>query len=166
MPKLIKDGQITEDSWLWLKEATGPEVLQAAPGRRFIVPLKFWQTYREELLDSTDAPAVWLNSDELPSELVNDLALLPLIAVNFPSFADGRGYSIARELRQDYSYTGDIRAVGDVLRDQMAYLAKVGFSSFALRYDQDPQQCLDAISDFTTHYTATVVEPQPLFRRR
>jgi uncharacterized protein (DUF934 family) len=63
-----------------------------------------------------------------------------LIAVRFPKFGDGRGYSIARLLRERYGYRGELRAVGDVLRDQLLFMKRSGFDSFSLREDQDPDE--------------------------
>jgi uncharacterized protein (DUF934 family) len=89
-----------------------------------------------------------------------------LIAVNFPQFTDGRGYSIARLLRERYSWRGELRAIGDVLRDQLFYLARCGFDAFMLREGQDAQAALAAFNDFSEGYQASVERPQPLFRRR
>ena len=86
--------------------------------------------------------------------------------VNFPQFTDGRGYSIARLLRERYGWRGELRAIGDVLRDQLFYLSRCGFDAFALRDDQDPHAALTAFDDFSEAYQASVERPQPLFRRR
>ena len=112
-----------------------------------------------------DNIAVWLNSDEGVGDLGEGLHGLPLVALNFPVFSDGRAYSKARELRE-IGYKGEVRAIGDVLRDQLFYMSRCGFNAFQLRHDQDPEDCLAAFEDFQTTYTATVTEPVPLFRRR
>lgn len=166
MPKLIKDGAITADSWTVLKEATGPEILKAVQGKNLIVPLEFWQLYQDELGDYNGAIGLWLNSHETATSVKDELAAFEIIALNFPAFSDGRSYSNARQLRQEYQYKGDIRAIGDVLRDQLYYMQQCGFSSFSLRHDQDTQDCLSALSDFSNNYQATVKQPLPLFRRR
>jgi len=166
MQKLIKDGLITDDKWTVLKEATGPEVLRVVSGKNFLVPLQFWKLYRSELDDYAGEIAVWLDSDQLASDLGKELHSLPVIALNFPVFSDGRSYSNARELREHFDYKGELRAIGDVLRDQIYYMASCGFDAFALRHDQDPDACLKAYEDFRTNYQATIKEPQPLFRRR
>jgi uncharacterized protein (DUF934 family) len=89
-----------------------------------------------------------------------------MIAVNFPQFADGRGYSIARLLRERYQWRGELRAIGDVLRDQLFYLSSCGFDAFELRAGQDPRAALAAFNDFSDAYQSSVERPQPLFRRR
>ena len=74
---------------------------------------------------------------------------LPIIAVQFPVFTDGRGYSHGKMLRDRLGYTGELRATGDVLRDQIYFLSRCGFSSFALRSDQNPEESLTALNDFS-----------------
>jgi len=166
MQKLIKNGELAQDIWTVLQEATGPEVLKAVPGKNFIVPLKFWQQYQDELDDYYGQIAIWLNSDEDINQIQENVDQFPLIALNFPVFSDGRSYTNARELRQNLNYSGEIRAIGDVLRDQLFYMARCGFDAFALRHDQDPDVCIAAFKDFATGYQASIDEPQPLFRRR
>ncbi len=166
MQKLISKDSLMDDRWTILKVATGPEILQAVPGKNLIVPLKFWKQFSEELLDYAGDVAIWLDSDEQAEQIGERLHELPLIALNFPVFSDGRSYSNARELRQRYAYKGEIRAIGDVLRDQLYYMSRCGFDSFDLRQDQDSELCLQAFNDFKTGYQATIAEPVPLFRRR
>jgi uncharacterized protein (DUF934 family) len=83
---------------------------------------------------------VWLGPDDDVAPLLPWLATLPLIAIRFPVFTDGRGYSLARLLRGRHGYAGELRAVGDVLRDQLYFLQRCGFDSFALRADQPPEE--------------------------
>ena len=166
MLKLIKNGELVADQWTVLKTATGPEVLQAIPGKNLIVPLKFYQCFPQELQDYYGEVAIWMDSNENVGQIGAGLHDFPLIALNFPVFSDGRSYSNARELRERFKYQGEIRAIGDVLRDQLYYMSRCGFDAFDLRHDQDPQACLAAFGDFTTNYQSTVTEPLPLFRRR
>ena len=101
-----------------------------------------------------------------PAALAADIKTLALIAVNFPTFKDGRGYSTAYLLRTRYSYTGELRAVGDIQRDQLFYLHRVGFNAFAVREDKDIEAALKSLNDFSNVYQASVVQSSPLFRRR
>ncbi len=89
-----------------------------------------------------------------------------LIAIDFPAFADGRGYSTAVLLRTRLGWTGDLRAVGDVLRDQLFYLRRVGFSSFAVRADRSALDALEAFGDFSDVYQASVTPASAAFARR
>jgi len=166
MPKLIKNGEVIQDNWTVLREATGPDILTAVPGKNFIVPLDFWKMYQAKLESYFGDIAIWLDSDENVNDIGSDLKQFALIALNFPVFSDGRSYTNARELRQHLNYEGEIRAIGDVLRDQMFYMARCGFDSFEIRHDQDPDVCLTAFNDFQTGYQSAIDEPNPLFRRR
>ncbi len=166
MPKLISKDAVMDNPWTVMTTSTGPEILQSVPGKNFIVPLQFWKLYQEELSNYDGAIAVWIDSNEQPGQIADDLHSLPLIALNFPAFSDGRSYTNARELRQKYGYKGEIRAVGDVLRDQLYYMGQCGFDTFEIRHDQDAELCLDAFKDFKTGYQSTIAEPTPLFRRR
>ena len=166
MTMLIKDGKACPDPWIMMNDADDGGALQTMPGKKLIVPLKFWRDHPEEIAEYDGEIAVWLNSDESVNDIGGKLHDLPLVALNFPVFTDGRSYTNARELRRELAYKGEIRAVGDVLRDQLFYMSRCGFNAFKLRDDQDMEACLAAFADFNTTYTATVLEPTPLFRRR
>lgn len=166
MPGLIKDGALSADRWTLLREASGPEVLQVLLGKNLIVPFTFWKLYQTELNDYAGNIAIWLDSSENVADIGGQLQSLPLIALNFPVFSDGRSYSNARALREQFKYQGEVRAIGDVLRDQLFYMSRCGFNAFELRHDQDENLCLQSFDDFKTSYQTTVTEPLPLFRRR
>lgn len=101
-----------------------------------------------------------------PAKVADRLGSAARVEVNFPSFTDGRGYSIARLLRERHGYLGELRAVGDVQRDQLFYLARCGFDAFLLREGLDARESLSALRDFSEAYQASVERPEPLFRRR
>lgn len=166
MSKLIKDGGLVADNWTLLKESTGPEVLEVVRGKNLIVPLNFWLENNSEIALFEGGIGIWLDSHETPNMIGTNLNEIPVIALNFPSFTDGRSYTSARQLRNELSYQGELRAIGDILVDQMYYLSQCGFNAFNLRHDQDPERCLQALDDFSTNYQATVSQPTPLFRRR
>lgn len=162
--RIIKNNAIVADDWLVLrpeKDAAPEDVV--VPDGKVIVPLKVWQAQKH--LQKRSAIGVWLASDERPEELKNDLDRLPVIAVDFPRFADGRGYTIAHMLRDRLGYKGEVRAIGDVLRDQLFYLARVGFDAFAPRADRNIEEALKGLSDFSVKYQASWDEKNPLFRR-
>jgi uncharacterized protein (DUF934 family) len=162
---VIKNKTIANDDWIVLRlgEKDTPEGVAVPPGK-VIVPLKVWQAQRAALRDRTEL-GVWLASDERVEDLKNDVSGFSVIAVDFPKFADGRGYSIARNLRARLGYRGELRAIGDVLRDQMFYMQRVGFDAFSARADKDVSEALKGLSDFTFTYQASSDEKLPLFRR-
>lgn len=165
MPEIIKNKAIVADDWsvLRLGENDTPETV-AVPAGKVIVPLKVWQAQRATLKNRADL-GVWLASDERPEELKDDLGRFAVIAVDFPKFGDGRGYSLAYLLRARLGYTGELRAIGDVLRDQLFYMQRVGFDAFAVRADKNIHDALKSLSDFTEPYQTSWDQKQPLFRR-
>lgn len=162
MPRLIKDGAIVDDRWTLLRDAVS---FSGLPDMPVIVPLALWLSGREALRARGDV-GVWLKPDDDPDLVAADCPALPLIAVDFPQFTDGRGYSIARILRERHGFAGELRAIGDVLRDQLCYLAQCGFDAFAVRADRDLGDALHGLADFSDGYQATWRRPVPLFRRR
>jgi len=125
-----------------------------------------WTAEREALLARGTPIGVRLEGQDEPASIADDLDRLSLIAVHFPKFTDGRGYSIGRLLRQRYGYRGPLRAVGDVLRDQLFYMLRCGFDSFALKHDEQVDGALSAYRDFTEAYQTSVDRTVPLFARR
>jgi len=109
---------------------------------------------------------VWLEAGEGAEALAADLADLALIGIDFPKFTDGRGYSSARLLRERFGYQGEIRAIGDVLHDQLFYMKRCGIDAFAVRADKDIEAALAGLNVFSETYQTAVDQPQPLFRRR
>lgn len=163
---LIKNGQVVADSWQLLAADTSVEQLLARDGQDVIAPLALWLSAQDVICQRRGQTGVWLNSHELPAALGNDIHDIPLIALNFPEFKDGRAYSSARELRESFGYRGELRAIGDVLRDQLFFMRRCGFDAYALRADQDINSALSAFADFRDAYQASVDQPLPLFRRR
>jgi uncharacterized protein (DUF934 family) len=165
MPNIIKDRAVVADNWtiLRLEEGQAPESV-TVPAGQILVPLTVWEAQRATLLERNDV-GVWIASHERPEVLKADVAQLPVIAVDFPKFTDGRGYSIAWNLRARLGYKGELRAIGDVLRDQLFYMARVGFNAFAIRADRDPHDALKSLSDFSQPYQVSWDIQSPLFRR-
>ena len=150
MPRLIKSGAISEDQWLPASEES--------PGADNIPSLAQWQA-------GGNADAVQLEPGDGAAPLLERLDELKLVAINFPGFMDGRGFSYARELRER-GYQGEIRAVGQFIRDQLTYLSRCGFDAFQPADDSELEAWLENLSDFSEAYQASADRDQPLFRRR
>ena len=166
MALIIKDRNVVTDPWLLLELAADGSFPPVPSAGDIIVPLAVWRARRDHLLARPGRLGVWLESHEEPAAIAKDLGLFDVVAINFPKFTDGRGYSTALLLRDRYGYKGELRAVGDVFRDQLFQLASCGFNAFALREREDRQDALAAFSEFSEIYQATVERPIPLFRRR
>lgn len=162
MPTLIDRTGVRADDWTLFDGDASALPADA----KVLLPLDAWREYRDAWLARGTPVGVVLGPADDPFVLKDDLAKLSLIAVRFPHFTDGRGYSIARQLRQRLGYTGALRAVGDVLRDQIFYLARCGFDAFVLRADQDAVSAIAALRDFGAAYQAAVDRHLPRLRRR
>jgi len=166
MATLIKERRIAADSWRLLELGPKGELPEVPARGDVIVPLALWLERREHFLAYPGKLGIWLDANEGPEAIAADLQRFPLIAVNFPKFGDGRGYSIARLLRERYGFKGELRAIGDVLHDHLFFMSQCGFDALALREDQDPQEALSVFGTFSDGYQTSVLRPVPLFRRR
>lgn len=162
---IIKNKTVVDDDWavLRLGEADTPESV-VVPSGKVIVPMKVWLAQRDAFQGRCDL-GVWFASHERAEDLKDDVERFAVIAIDFPKFADGRGYSIACHLRERLGYRGELRAIGDVLRDQLFYMQRVGFDAFEPRADKDIHEALKGLSDFSLNYQASSDEKLPLFRR-
>jgi uncharacterized protein (DUF934 family) len=135
----------------------------------FILPFKQWlaeQTEPDHISPNQPKVAVWLENTDEVATLAPWLDYLSLIALEFPKFTDGRAYSQATELRRHLNWQGELRAVGDVLRDQLSHMRLCGFDSFALREDKNSRDAIKSLQGISIIYGRSVAEPLPLYRRR
>jgi uncharacterized protein (DUF934 family) len=172
MPKLqhheqiIKGREVVADDWtvLRLEESEAPDTVEV-PAGKLIVPLTVWQAQREALVGRAGQIGLWFAPDELATAVKDDLDKFAVVAIDFPKFSDGRGYSIAFNLRKRLGYLGELRAIGDVLRDQLFQMQRCGFDAYATRQDRNIQDALKGLTVFSETYQASVDQPLPLFRR-
>ena len=156
--KIIRNREIVDDDWVHVADDAE---LPARP----IVTLARYVKGPDELLRSVPALGVRVTSDKLPAD-IPELTRLALIAIEFPRFTDGRGYSIARQLRDRYQFRGELRAVGWVLRDQLFYMWRCGFNAFEIQPGKPLESALEAFKEFSVKYQAAADEKLPIYRRR
>ncbi len=161
--RVIKDKIIIEDDWHRIDDA---DINDDLPDGDIIVPFSYWQAHRSELLERKGQLGVCVNGDDETEEIAQDLNHFDLIALDFPVFKDGRGYSHARILRDHHGYEGDIRAVGDVLRDQLFFMQRCGISSFHLREDKNIEDAVKGLSDFSVKYQTAADGALPVYKQR
>ena len=159
--KVIKDNNIVEDSWQYIEE-----VSEELPTGDLIVPFDYWLEKQSELNQHDGQIAVSINGAVETEQVAEHLERFQLIALEFPVFADGRSYSHARLLRDRYAYRGELRAVGDVLRDQLFYMKRCGIDSFALRRDKDFNDALKAFKEFSVTYQNAADGAMPIYKVR
>ena len=163
--RVIRNGQVEPERWRFLGlDGTGD--LATIPEGPVVVPMSTWLARRDTLRARATPVGTWLAPADDPAQLADDVAALSLIAVQFPKFTDGRGYSIAVLLRARLGYRGELRAFGDVGRDQLFALARVGFDAFSLPPHRDPEAALGSFAPFSVRYQASVDDALPLFRKR
>jgi uncharacterized protein (DUF934 family) len=163
MAEVIENGAVLADTY-----TPSESVLPA--GGDVLVPLQAWladgaafDVYRAQ---GKGRVGVVLAPDADPAVLKDAFGRIDLVAITFEKFADGRGFSQAYLLRKRIGYTGTLRAIGPLLRDQLFYLTRVGFDSVTLRAGQDARAALDSLNDFSVRYQGSADEPQPLFARQ
>jgi len=144
---LIADGRQVDDRFVTMDDGE-----PLPPGTPVIVSLARWQADRGDLLDRGVPVGVRLQSDQQPAAIAGDLDTLAVVALEFPVFRDGRAYSSARLLRERHGYTGEIRAVGEVLLEQLHYMQRVGFNAFEIDSETAQHDYDTAMADFSVWY--------------
>jgi len=162
-PLILSDSGVTDNQWT-IVDGDHSDFSEDY----LIVPHTLWQTKKAVLASKLSEGKIGLLlQGEHDIHMENDgVSAFALIAINFPSFMDGRGFSVARLLRERYQFTGELRATGGVIRDQLCYLQRCGFSSFDLADDIDVAAAAESLKDLTEAYQVSADKPAPLFRRR
>jgi uncharacterized protein (DUF934 family) len=162
--RVIRHGRVEAERWQFLGlEAEVPDPPPAGP---IVVPLAAWKARRADLVARREPVGIWLAPEDDPADIAPELPHVTLVAVRFPKFGDGRGYSTAVLLRTRHAYRGELRAFGDVGRDQLLDLSRCGFDAFSLAPHRDPERALSGLVGFSQRYQGSVDDPVPLFRKR
>jgi len=158
---LVRGGRVVADRYLRvLDDAPIPDSVPVIiPAARFLADAAE--------LARREAPTgvLWPNNRRI-SELVPHLDRVALVALAFPTFKDGRAYSQARQLREQYGFRGELRATGNVLRDQFLFLVRAGFDSFEVTKDADAAAFAEAVGRFSVFYQPAGDRRAPALRAR
>lgn len=176
---LAQDGAkvVVDDPWVLIdseadlleKRETLKETELEKDKGKYILPFGLWKTLQSEAVingEQQSQQGFWLGPDDEEESVKPWLAVVPIIALQFPSFRDGRAYTQAYVLRIRLGWLGELRAVGDVLRDQLSHMRQCGFNSFAIRADKSATDALKGLAGISVLYGRSVIQPMPLFRRR
>jgi uncharacterized protein (DUF934 family) len=162
MQHLIKGNEsVTNDEWQIFDASDN----QGLPGHA-LLPISIWKDTGDELLESSIPFGVCIQENEDITEILPFLEKLDVIAFNFPKFADGRAFTYARQLRDQFKFEGEIRAIGDILPDQVNYLQRCGFDAFAMRTEAEVETALAVKDHFSVQYQSDTQVTEPLYRRR
>lgn len=160
-----QDGAFRQNTWV-KADATSD-----LPNGPVILPKKRWLNEREQLSGRNGPLGLLVSAGETVDDIAGDLSRFAFIALDFPKFSDGRAYSTARLLREKYGYTGELRAVGNVLADQIPLMRRVGFDSFEVTNAPTRRALAEnRLAEVTLHYQpASAAEPpagtRPWLRR-
>lgn len=162
---LIKNNALVNDEWTVLRLHEGEAADRVTvPAGKVIVPLPVWNCQHEALQGRKEL-GLWLASFERAEDIPDDIHRFPVIGVDFHKYTDGRGYTLAYRLRKQMGFRGELRAMGDVLHDQLFYMKRVGFDAFAVRADKDAVAAMAGFADFSLSYQASADTDAPLYRR-
>jgi uncharacterized protein (DUF934 family) len=159
--RIIKGRALVDDSFVHVADNA-----ELPPSGDIIVSVERYRELQASLKARGTKVGVRLRSDQEAKSVAELLPELAVVAIEFPGFKDGRGYTTARLLRERFKYTGEIRAVGDVLRDQLYFMERCGFTSYELKAGKDIEGALQAFNEFSVTYQGATDDPRPLFRRR
>lgn len=160
MPNLINQEATLENNWVTIEDYESE-----LPAGQIIIDSAFWLENQAKLEGRKDI-ALLLKGDADLEALKPFLNSFDLIAVHFPAFADGRGYSLARLLKERYDFKGEIRAVGDVLIDQLHFMKRCGFDTYDLKEGLSAEKALNYFSTFSDPYQLAYDVQTPIFRRK
>ena len=146
--RYIKHGAIAADPWVYIKgdEPVPPDV------PAIVSPDWLFAAHTDAIASRTASLGIAWPNDRPESDLLPHLPRLSLIALEFPSFRDGRAYTQARLLRERHGFKGELRATGDVLRDQFLFMVRAGFDAFEVKKDADAEDFALALHEFTVSY--------------
>lgn len=160
--RVLRKRAVVEDDWILLQDGAA----EVPAGGRWIVPLARWRAERAALLARAEAVGVLLPNTEDVEAVWAEIRERPLIALHFPTFSDGRALSQAVVLRNRLGFVGELRAVGDVIRDLVFWLGRCGFDAIVPRADQDPEACRRALDELGEAYQSAADGHTPVWVRR
>ena len=162
--RILRRRELIEDDWTLLEDGGAADA--SAAGGKVIVTLARWRSQREALLAAHAAVGVLVPNTADIEAVYPEIDGRPLIALQFPTFSDGRALSQAVVLRRRVGFTGELRAVGDVIRDLVFWLGRCGFDSIVPRQDQSLEACREAFEELSVAYQAVADGHTPVWVRR
>lgn len=144
--QIIKDNQIIDDNWTYIADDMP---IQAG---NITISQQRWLQDKQQLAGHDGQLGLRLTSTDNIADISDDLGKFNLIELEFAAFTDGRSFSMAKLLRDRFQFSGELRATGNFIRDQIFYLSRVGINSFNLGDCSDLEGAVASLNDFTVHY--------------
>lgn len=165
MSIIIKNSIIIKDNWLFLNINNKKKLKNIFfYNNKIIVHLNIWKKYFNFLKDKKKI-GIWIFNYENLKKIKKKNLIFKIIVINFINFLDGRGYSLAYKIRNNFKYSKELRAIGNVLCDQIFYMQRVGFNSFLIKSNKNIYDALNCLYDFSEKYQSSYDENKPLFLR-
>lgn len=164
MQKLTKAGTVESADWTVIAKDEELNLDGLASGNGLLHITQF--IANADTLAGHDNIGVWLDADDDVQALAPYCKQVPIIAVHFPTFMDGRGFSHARILKTTLGFKGELLAIGNFMQDQLFYLKRCGFDAFWVKDDADIDSMRSSLADFQHTYQASTDEPLPIYRKR
>ncbi|MCW8887293.1 MAG: DUF934 domain-containing protein [Motiliproteus sp.] len=164
MSTIVRDGGIVDDEWQLLEECSEVTV-ESLESDKLILPFAEWLARFNQQGASPDQ-GVWLDDPDQLQSLSSEIKRLPVVAVRFHEFTDGRGFSVGAILRETYGFSGELRAFGNLLVDQLPLLRRCGFNAFVLADEDQRQQAVELLAQSPLSYQGSVYSPRTPFRFR
>jgi len=160
--KIIKNNAVIDNDWTIVTDPAANILTK----NKIVMPMSLWNKNIPAINEHKESIGLLINHDDDLSQFQGNYADLIFIVVLFPAFSDGRGFSIGNLLRDRYGFKGELRAKGNIIRDQLYYLKRCGFDSFEFDSAVDLEAAKKSLDDFKNDYQISSNQPQPLFRRR
>ncbi len=144
--QIIKDRQIIDNQWHHLADG------ETVNSNYATVSVERWKLERDSLRTDMNNIGLRISPEDSIEDILDDLDYFDLICLDFPAFTDGRLFSTARLLRGRYEYNGELRAIGNFIRDQIFFLSRVGVNAFELQESNDITEALNGLNEFSVTY--------------
>lgn len=158
---LLKQGQVADD--IWIKVADDAALPEDQP---VLISYARWEAESKSLSQRNAPLGIILPNTLDVLSFGHEAGRFGLIMLDFPKFSDGRAYSQARLLRERFGYTGELRASGDVLRDQLLHMHRAGFDAYDIAHPDAAEVFAKALASFSAYYQPTGSSPLTVWRQR
>ena len=161
MPLLVNQQPAADDGWIFIENEE--QLAEQAETAKVLLP---WELYLQQADSRSGETAPVISGAEDLAAVAEQLLQLPLVGIAFPKFNDGRGFSQARLLREQYGFNGQLRAVGDVTRDRLRFMHRCGIDAMQIAADRYSDDITNVFSEISVRNQGAVDDPRPIYRQQ